>query len=303
VCKIEYNALNLLRVFFFNENIKYVKNLLLIGNIDGHSKPLLKYASSMCKDLNLRLHILQIEPNTVPIIISSPYYFNKFGYMFNQPNSNMNKKKELESFVKDTTNEILDTEWISYSIMEGDISHCVDKFINDKKIDLIIIRQLVLSNLKIEQNQIFSKIFTNISKLPMLVIPENEIYKRIQHLAFFTTFSEDDFTNIQWISKNFEAIKIDLIHSSEEKDSLHDKKWLTYLKSEILNSQITYKHIEGSIEGFIDRKINRMASPYNAITLTTHKRNFWKRITDPSTTLSVVPKIEIPIFIFKITTN
>lgn len=275
-----------------------MKNLLLIGNIDGHSKPLLKYASRMCKDLDLRLHILQIEPNSNPLILSSPYYFNKFGFILNQTSSN--KKKELESFVKNSTNEILDTEWVSFNIMEGDIAHCVDKFINEKKIDLMVIRQSVLSNMKIEQNQIFNKMFINISELPMLVIPDNEIYKRIQHLAFFTTFTEDDFTNIEWVSKNFETIKIEVIHSSPEKDSLHDKKWLTYLKSEISNNQITYKHIEDSIESFINKKINVTASPYNGIALTTRKRNFWQRITDPSTTLSIVPKIEIPTFIFKI---
>ena len=39
---------------------------------------------------------------------------------------------------------------------------------------------------------------------------------------------------------------------------------------------------------------------YYVIALTTHKRNFWQRITDPSTTLSIVPKIEIPRVIFKI---
>ena len=39
---------------------------------------------------------------------------------------------------------------------------------------------------------------------------------------------------------------------------------------------------------------------YYGIALTTHKRNFWQRITDPSTTLSIVPKIEIPRVIFKI---
>jgi nucleotide-binding universal stress UspA family protein len=275
-----------------------MKNLLLIGNIDGHSKPLLKYASRMCKDLGLRLHILQIEPLSNPLILSSPYYFNKFGLMFNQTTSN--KKKELESFVKDSTNEILDSEWISFNIMEGDVAHCIDKFINDKKIDLMVISQLVLSNIKIEQNQIFSKIFTNISELPMLVIPENEIYKGLEHLAFLTTFTQDNFNNIEWMTKNFKSIKIELIHSSQEKNSLHNKKWLAYLKSEILNSQITYKHIEDSIESFIDRKINNLASPYNAIALTTHKRNFWKRITDPSTTLNIVSKVEIPIFIFKI---
>ena len=74
-----------------------MKHVLLVGNLDGHSAPLLRYASKFCKELKLKLHILQIESNSDPIFMSSPYYYNKFGFMMNYNSSK--KKEELEKFV------------------------------------------------------------------------------------------------------------------------------------------------------------------------------------------------------------
>ena len=73
-----------------------MKHVLLIGNLDGHSVPLLRYASKLCRDLELRLHILKIEPNNDPLFLSSSYYVNKFGILANQAVSS--KKKGTEVF-------------------------------------------------------------------------------------------------------------------------------------------------------------------------------------------------------------
>jgi len=273
-----------------------MKHLLLISNIDGHSKHLLRYVSRFTKEYNLKLHILKIDKYTPPVLISSPYYYNQTGLLRNQ--QKFNSKKELELFIDINTKDIQDTEWASVKIMEGDYNECTEKFINDELIDLIVMRQNVIKN-SITENTIFSKLFLNISRLPMLLIPENQKYSGFKKLAFFTTFSEDDFSNIMWLSKNFPLLKIHLIHFSVKPNTLKQLKWIEYLKSELCDSNISYKLHSENIETYISKEISIQKPKYDSVCLTTHRRSFWKRIIDPSTTLNLIHNIDIPVFVFK----
>ena len=103
-----------------------MKHVLLVGNLDGQSAPLLRYASKFCKELKLKLHILQIEPNSNPILLSSPYYYNKFGLMMHYNSSE--KKEELENFVLKNTKNLIDSTWISCKIIRGNVEHSLTQF-------------------------------------------------------------------------------------------------------------------------------------------------------------------------------
>lgn len=275
-----------------------MKHILLIGNIDGDSVSFLRYASKFCKDLKLKLHVLQIEPNNNPVFLSSPYYFNKAGFMATTGNSK--KKKGLESFVLENTKDLIDSTWISHELIRGTIEDSISKFINEKKIDLIITRHRLFEKNDLSTNETFRKIFLNVSDLPMLIIPDNQIYKSLQKIAHFTTFSEDDASHIQWLIKHFKQPIIDLIHFSTTQDNLKELKWINYLKSEIEDhSKVTYKHKDIKIENFINTQINTLKPKYDCLVLTTHKRNFWERIIDSNTTISLISNLEIPTLIFK----
>ena len=273
-----------------------MKHVLLIGNLDGHSIPLLRYASNFCKDLNLKLHILQINPDTHPIILSSPYYFNKYGFLINQGGSET--KSEIESFVTSHIGNTIDTDWISFKIIKGEVKDSVERFISEEKIDLLIVRKSVFSNVDMKENEVFSKIFANVSKVPMLVLPENQLYEPLNSITYFTTFSKDDYSNIEWISKNFENILIKLIHFSNKEESVEAQKWIKFIKSEISNSTISFKHIDDTLENFVQQETNTKLK-LDSIALKTHNRSFWQRIMDPSTTLNLIAKIQVPTLIFK----
>ena len=274
-----------------------MKHVLLIGNIDGHSVPLLRYASNLCKDLNLKLHILQIEPEREPIFLSSPYYFNKFGYMTNQGGSE--KKKELELFVTSNIKKTIDIDWVSFKIMHGDVKTSVEKFINDEKIDLLIARKAVFNKLNMKQHEVFSKLFLNVSKIPMLILPENQSYEPLNKVVYLTDFSDDDVSNIEWISNNFSEAVIKLVHFSLKDENEKQQKWIKYVKDEIVNTPVSYKRIDISFENFIQQETTTTRLKYDYIALKTHKRSFWQRILDPSTTLRLVAKVQVPTLIFK----
>lgn len=270
-----------------------MKNLLLIGNIDGESIPLLRYASRVCSDFNLKLHILSVEESSEAILISSENYFNKQNLYVNQL-LDKQKSKEIENFVKNSTKDLITRDWISHKLSKGNIEDCVSKFINDEKIDLLIMRQLTLSKNKLSGNEIFKRIFMNISELPILVIPEDQIYTTPKKMAYFTTFSENDFQKISWITQNFINLEIELFHFSSEDISAKNNKWFKYLKSEFKDHKLTLDCRKEEIKTFIDREVN-----YDCLALSTKKRNFWERIINPSTTLELIKDIETPVFIFK----
>lgn len=274
-----------------------MKHILLLGNIDGHSVPILRYAGKLCKEFNLKLHILQIEKDSDPILLSSPYYYNNVGLSIDLKVAN--KKKELEAFVQSNTKDLIETDWLSHKLMHGNIQNCLDKFINEEKIDLLLVRKSIFEQTGIHQNNIFSKLFMNVSDIPIMIIPKNQVFKKLQRMVYFTNFSEDDFNNIQWLTNNFPNLQIDLIHFSKEEESLQIKKWINYLNSEIDNINITYKRLEDNIKNFIMTEVNKIDTPYDFLSMITHKRNFWKRFTDPSTTLSLISNLEVPALIFK----
>ena len=275
-----------------------MKHILLIGNIDGNSVSFLRYASKFCKDHELKLHVLQIEPNNDPVFLTSPYYFNKAGFMINSGSSN--KKKELESFVLENTKDLIDSTWVSHELIRGNTEDAINKFINEKKIDLIITRHRLFEKKNLAINEDFRKIFLNVSNLPMLIIPDNQIYKSLHKIAHFTTFSEDDAEHIQWLIDHFKESVIDLIHFPTTQNTIKEQKWINYLKSELKNHRkVSYKQKEIKIENFIKTEINIAKPEYDCLVLTTHKRNFWDRIIDPSTTINLIPSLEVPALVFK----
>lgn len=279
-----------------------MRHVLLIGNLDGHSIPLLRYASKLCRDLKLRLHILKIEPNNDPLFLSSPYYVNKFGILANQAVSS--KKKELEAFVLQNTKGLIDSSWIAFKLMRGNIEPTLNSFINEERIDLIIARQAIFKKYGIEENEIFKKIFLNIAEIPTLLIPENHSYEPIKKLAYFLTFKQDDYANIQWLSNNLpKSTHIDIIHFSINQDTVDQQKWIKYLMAEIGITNTFYLRKEEVLEDFIRKQVDTVDPDYNCLGLTTHRRNFWQRIIDPSTVLSLLTKIETPTLIFKYTSD
>ncbi|GAA3597592.1 hypothetical protein Q4Q39_20300 [Flavivirga amylovorans] len=273
-----------------------MKHIMLIGNIDGKSVDLLRYAGKFCKDLNLKLHILQITPSNESIFISSPYYYNKSGFIFNQDDSV--KKKELEAFVNEHTKNLIDSEWVSCKLVKGNIEHALETFINTEKIDLLLTSQALFKN-NVGDNDAFKQVLLNVSESPTLIIPENQSYCRFENMAYFSIFMKKDYENLNWLTKSFPVTPINLIHFSKEPDSISNEKWIKFLKSEIEHNLISYHRKDEKLLDFIKRESNILTPEYGCIALTTRKRTFWQRIFDPSTTLNLITKIESPILIFK----
>lgn len=274
-----------------------MKHVLLIGNIDDQSIPILRYSAKLCRYFDLKLHLLQIEEGE-STVLSSPYYYNKLGFKFKTSDSS--KKKELESFVHNNVNNIIDSSWVSTKLETGNIEQCLAKFLNEEKIDLIIGRQAIFKNFNLKNNNIFKQILLNISKLPVLLIPENYSFEPIQKFAFPVTFKQDNYNNVEWIINNIKNSKIDILSFSNSVDKTkEEQRWIKYLTSELGEENIKYKYQNMSIEYFMDKEAENNFPDYDCLVLTTHKRTFWEKLLDPSTTLEFLNQTETPVLVFK----
>ena len=272
-----------------------MKHLLLIANLDGTSVPLLRYASRMCKQLNLRLHILKLDKTNDPVILSSPYYYNKYGLL-----SGVNNKtqiKEQEVFVAEHTKDIIETSWVSNDIRSGNIDECLKKFINEQRIDMVITRLKVFKNAGAQENELIKKILLNVADIPTLLIPENISFKELKKFKYFTTFSQYDLNNIEWLMSNFEGSSIDLIHSSNKELSIENKRWINYIQDEI-SKKITFSKIETPIKQFL-KEFSGNNTSSEVLCFSTRKRSFWEKLIDPSTTLHLLGHLDTQCLILK----
>ena len=277
-----------------------MKHILLIGNIDGQDAQLLRYAAKFCNAKNLRMHVLQIEENTEPIILSSPYYYNKMGFVASQ--EFYDKKKQLEMSILHASKDLIDATWVSNKIVRGNIEHVLKTFINQEKIDLILVGQSVFTNTS-DEHSIFKQILLNVSEIPSLIIPANRSYKPFVKTAYLTTLKGDDYDHMSWVKTNFSEANIDVLHFSENEVSVEGKKKINYLKSELGDTSFRYENKKEDIEDFIRRETSIVTPEYDLITLRTRKRNFWNRLFDPSTALNLILKIDTPTLLFKYQEN
>mgnify|MGYP003633346023 CR=1 FL=1 len=274
-----------------------MKHILLIANVNGHDTKLLRYAARFCNDNDLRLHLLQIEENSAPTLISSPSYFNKMGY--SPGNSILEKKKELANFVIDATKNLISSDWVSSKIMSGNVEHCLNTFVNQEQIDLILVGQSVFTKEHIADNHIFKQLLLNVSELPTLIIPDDCSYQLFKKTAYLTTLKGDDYNNLKDLRTLFPDTSISVLHFSQTSPSIDQKKKIQYLQSEFKKTALHYEIKQEDIEDFVRRESQTLTPEFDLITLRTRKRNFWQRLLDPSTALYLILQLGTPTLLFK----
>ncbi len=234
--------------------------------------------------------------------MSSPHYYNKLGFFINSQDNY--KKKELETFVLNNTKDIIESSWVSTKLVHGNIEQCLSAFVNEQKIDLIIARQAIFKRFSTERNAVFKQIFLNISNLPTLLIPEHYSFQPMHRFAYLTAFKQDDYANVKWLTDNFLNSKIEVLHfSRDSKENPEQRRWIKYLTNEMANKNVVFNHKDLTVDEFIEQEASNDYPDYDCLVLTTHKRNFWQKLIDPSTILGFLNNIETPALVFKYTSD
>jgi hypothetical protein len=273
-----------------------MNHVLLISNlIKEDSSDHVTYAAKFCKHYKAKLHVLHIGKNLDPVLISSPYYYDSF-----KLNYQGNIKQKVSTKFRELTRDIIDSEWVDINIHHGNEEMVLKSFLHNNFIDFII-----TDNNLFKEDQDITKIrtllFNNIST-PLLVIPEYQVFSAIRKFNFLTNHTKQDIEVLKSLHSKFPKAGIGLTHLSDENISteikVKNEKWFTFVKSEVKKS-LQYQVINHSIHSYIDHEKTRENLEYNAFVFTTHKRNFWKRFIDPSTTVGLLQKLKTPALVFK----
>ena len=75
---------------------------------------------------------------------------------------------------------MIDSTWISCEIIRGNVEHSLTQFINEQKIDFVIVRNTLFKKFDLEKNEIFKRLFLNVSELPILIIPNNYSFESFE---------------------------------------------------------------------------------------------------------------------------
>jgi len=271
-----------------------MKHLLLISNISKDNSQLLDYAAAFCKHYNCKLHLLHVSENTAPVLISSVYYYEQNNLDWTQQVEN----KIMRTLVSEVS-EILSAEMVHSKIMAGNKEQILREFINENFIDLIIV-----GNTDLDEESEFmdhKNLLVNILDTPLLVIPEYHNFEPLLSFNFLTTNSRTDIDDLMKLAKFFPESEITLTHLEKNDTELvvREKNWRSFVSTKI-PGRIKHNIISEKISTYIRNENLAVQKIQDAFVFTTRKRNFWRRLIDPSTTLGYLAGLEMPSVIFKI---
>ncbi len=270
-----------------------MKNILVLSNLSLDNGDLLKYSAEFCKYYKCKIHLLHISEDDTPLSIFTPYYYKKFSLQFEQVYSRIMHSK-IAKFIS----PILDNSMVRCEIQKGNKSEILSSFLNDRFIDLIIMGNLDIKNLGDESDT--KHLLFDISETPILVVPEFEKFKPLQKFNFLTRHSPEDLEDLKNLELLFSNPNIQVTHLNPTKQlNVKEKKWLERVRDD-LKADIIYKRNNKGLRAYLTQENFAMIKQFDAIVFTAKKRNFWRRLFDPSTTLSFLSSLELPSLIFKI---
>jgi len=273
-----------------------MKNLLLISNISADNEQLIEYAAKFCRHYECKLHIFHMAENSSPVLVSSPRYYEEFDIEY-EANSSLKISKKIV----DITSKILDREFIQVKVEVGNKNKILTNFINENFIDMVVIGSVDFngkSDFKEHKNFLM-----NVINTPLLVVPENQLFEPLLQFNFLTKHTTADLNHIIKLIEIFPQTEIKLTHlisSTEEAiDKMKSEKWVKYVK-EKAGETISYQSLKNDIKEYIKDENYSIVNHFHAFVFTSHKRNFWSRLLDPSTTLGFLTSLEIPAVVFKV---
>lgn len=276
-----------------------MKEILLISNLDLQSNDVLKYAAEFCKHYQTKLHVLHFNHKNTPVLLSSHQTYQSLSndiYHFERKNDLIEKITRIVS-------PFIDHDWLSITVQSDVPSIALEEFINNREIDLILLRQTHFTRHSREIENCIKNILTREITIPMLVIPPFyvfEPYERINYLLKY--FNDNNISNLKSLTNWFSEIPIDLTHLHKAFKLEHSIKdfdnWVKYAKKET-RTDLRPILEESSLDDFINRENNSIIQIYDLIVFSTYNRNFWERIYDPSSTLRVLGTLDLPTLIFK----
>lgn len=271
------------------------RTLLIPTDFSNNALVATNYALKLAALLNAKVHIL--------------HCYTAFSSAFQNDNINKKDADQAKVVAENGMQEFLDklsTENHTYqaTISEGELVKSINKFILEKRVDLVIMgthgtsenrRELMGSNTYMVAKDI---------EVPLLIVPEHSNEFSMEQILFFTDFQNNDCKVLECISALFGNTNppCKLIHIAEEKVDDQKKKLENWMES--LSTKTGYKGLTGAVvsqkEGL--SVVNDAIEQYNAslclLTLV-EGRGFFEKLFHKSLARKIILNPKTPVLLTK----
>jgi len=184
-------------------------------------------------------------------------------------------------------------------LLYGDLVYNINKVCEDEQIEMIIMGTKGATGLKETfLGSTTASVIAN-SKVPVLGIPADADYQRINSIAFTTQYKDKDndaLLKAIEISKIFKAKLICLyIMNDDDPEDIEERvnEWKIYYRDENIDFyNINGDHIEQTIIDFIDNQ------KVDMLVMRTHKRGFFEGLFHRSLTKKMAYHTKVPLLIY-----
>jgi len=181
----------------------------------------------------------------------------------------------------------------------GDLVYNINKICEEEDVEMIIMGTKGASGLKETfLGSTTGSVITN-AKVPVLGIPENAEFVKINNIAFTTQYQDRDndaLTKTLELSHLFNArVQCLYIKNADDPDDIDERinEWKIYYRDENIDLfNIDGQDIEQSIINFIENQNT------NLLVMRTHKRGFFESLFHSSLTKKMAYHTKIPLLIF-----
>lgn len=185
---------------------------------------------------------------------------------------------------------------IKFFIKEGMISFVLPTFIEEEKVDFVVMG--TTGNSGIDKFLFGSNTMNAIKnlKIPVLSIPNGYKYKGIKNIGFTTVFEEKDRRALDYLVDVAFRYKAKLHCLNISKDETYDistlNHWKDYYKDDPVDFSIysADDYIDGVLEFIKDEKID-------LLTVVSRNKTFFEKIFSPSFTKKVLSQNIVPLFV------
>ena len=186
---------------------------------------------------------------------------------------------------------------LKFVVKEGMLTYVLPKIIEEEKIDFVVMG--TTGNTGFEKVIFGSNTMNAIRdlKIPVLSIPHNYKYKKINNIGFTTVFQDKDRKALDYLTEiayRYKA-KVHCLHVS--KDGNYDiptlNHWKDYYKDEPVDFSIytADESVDAVLEFIKEEKID-------ILTVVSSNKGFFEKLFSPSFTKKILSQNSIPLFVF-----
>lgn len=268
-----------------------MKAILVPTNFTASSKNAVEYAAQLCKAWNSKLILLNVFMLPVPV--------SEFPYMME---STLNIQDEYEKTLALEAARIFQLYGIQteHLVEQGMPELDIVDIAEEKNVDLIIMGMKEMDGLeKILGNTVNGVVRK--SSVPVLVIPGNAVYKKVNTLAYATDFSYDmnklTFVPVKTILDSFKAT-LHIVHVKKQKDIVTQAEIADKVRLAMVADDAPYKYTtieDDSVEHGLEKYLS--LHPADILVMVAHKHNFFERLFGRTHTKTMLYKTDIPLLV------